>query len=147
MTCVQDNLLPFLPQRLLLFSPSQIKEPICPSYRILRPHFAHTRCHWVSAQKYPHHTVQVSKVFGLVTSLRPGTCLSLRLVAQVSTGVGALLSITDRWPKTAVGARSDQRRMAEQRPVVATSSQLGPQMQYFIASAFLLTTFGNETPK
>ena len=35
-------------------------------------------------------------------------------LAQVSTGVGALLSITDRWPKTlVVGARSDQRRMAE----------------------------------
>ena len=39
--------------------------------------------------------------------------MGLRLASQVSTGVGALLSITDRWPKTAVGARSDQRRMAE----------------------------------
>ena len=57
--------------------------------------------------------------------------MGLRLASQVSTGVGALLSITDRWPKTAVGARSDQRRMAE-GPVVATS-QLGLQMQYSIA--------------
>ena len=55
------------------------------------------------------------------------------LGSQVSTGVGALLSITDRWPKTAtVGARSDQRRMAELGPV-APCGQLGPQMRLFIA--------------
>ena len=68
--------------------------------------------------KISPHSGQVSKVFGVLMLwyqvLGPWLGLRPSGLAQVSTGVGALLSITDRWPKTlVVGVRSDQRRMAE----------------------------------
>ena len=109
---------PFLPQftkGLFLLSPSQIK-------------FVHRSASYVPTWPKPSSDGCLLKnipslrsglqglwyLDALVSSPRPWLGLRPSGLAQVSTSVGALLSITDRWPKTlVVGARSDQRRMAE----------------------------------